>query len=103
MTTRRNLVRHLSLASLSAGFAAASPADTAPATLGTRIYNIVDFGAKPDGKTLATKALQDAIDACHKDQGGTVLIPAGTFVIGTVEMKSNVTLHITASGKLLGS
>jgi polygalacturonase len=103
MDTRRSLVRRISLASLTAGFAAASPADTAASTLGTRVYNIVDFGAKPDGKTLATKALQDAIDSCHKDQGGTVLIPAGTFVIGTVEMKSNVTLHITASGKLLGS
>src|ERR1051325_252840 len=101
--SRRNLVRRMSVASLGAGLAAASPADSTPSTLGTRVYNIVDFGAKGDGKTLATKALQDAIDACHKDQGGTVLIPAGTFVIGTVEMKSNVTLHITASGKLLGS
>ena len=54
-------------------------------------------------QTLATEAVQAAIDACHKDQGGTVLVPAGAFVIGTVEMKSNVTLHIAAQGKLLGS
>ena len=47
--------------------------------------------------------MQLAIDACHKEQGGTVLVPAGVFVIGTVEMKSNVTLHIAAQGKLLGS
>ena len=73
------------------------------ATAGTRTYNITDFGAKGDGKTLATQALQAAIDACHKDQGGTVLVPAGVFVIGTVVMKSNVTLHIAAQGKLLGS
>jgi hypothetical protein len=70
---------------------------------GARIYDIRDFGAKGDGVTLDTKALQSAIDACSKDQGGTVLVPAGTFVIGTTELKSNVTLHIAAQGILLGS
>jgi Glycosyl hydrolases family 28 len=71
--------------------------------LGARIYNIRDFGAKGDGTTLDTAAVQAAIDACNRDQGGTVLVPAGVFVIGTAEMKSNVTLHIAAQGKLLGS
>lgn len=70
---------------------------------GARIYNIRDYGAKGDGKTLDTGALQAAIDACNKDHGGTVLVPAGVFAIGTVELKSNVTLHIAAQGKLLGS
>jgi polygalacturonase len=93
----------MSVASLTAGLAAAAPADTTGSTLGTRVYNITDFGAKGDGKTLATEALQAAIDACNKDQGGTVLVPAGVFVIGTVEMRSNVTLRISAGGKLLGS
>jgi len=71
--------------------------------LGARVYNIRAFGAKGDGTTLDTVALQAAIDACTRDGGGTVLVPAGTFVIGTVELKSNVTLHLAASGKLLGS
>jgi hypothetical protein len=71
--------------------------------LGARVYNIRAFGAKGDGTTLDTAALQSAIDACTRDGGGTVLVPAGTFVIGTVELKSNVTLHIAATGKLLGS
>ncbi|MGF7039357.1 glycoside hydrolase family 28 protein [Mucilaginibacter lappiensis] len=71
--------------------------------IGARIYNIRDFGAKGDGKTLDTVAVQSAIDACNKEQGGTVLVPAGVFVIGTVELKSNVTLHIATQGKLLGS
>jgi polygalacturonase len=70
---------------------------------GTRIYNIRKYGAKGDGAALDTAALQAAIDACHQDGGGTVLVPAGTFQIGTVELKSNVTLHIAAAGKLLGS
>jgi hypothetical protein len=89
--------------------AASVSAQTSPAPagsrhdLGARVYNIRDFGAKGDGTTLDTGAVQAAIDACNKDQGGMVLVPAGVFVIGTIEMKSNVTLHLAAQGKLLGS
>jgi hypothetical protein len=71
--------------------------------LGARVYNVRSFGAKGDGLALDTAAVQAAIDACTHDGGGTVLVPAGTFTIGTVELKSNVTLHIAAAGKLLGS
>ena len=100
--SRRKL---LALASGSLGASAlaappAAPEDPAP---GTRVYPVTAFGAKGDGKTLNTRALQDAIDACHKDQGGTVLVPAGVFVIGTVELKSHVTLHIAAHATLMGS
>ena len=70
---------------------------------GARIYNVRDYGAKGDGKTLDTSAIQSAIDKCFNEKGGTVVIPAGDFLSGTLELKSNVTLHITASGKLLGS
>ena len=72
-------------------------------SLGARVYNVRDFGAKGDGATLDTAAVQAAIDACAGDRGGTVLIPAGDFVTGTVELKSNVTLHLAAQGRLLGS
>lgn len=70
---------------------------------GAHIYNIRKYGAKGDGKTLDTAAVQRAVNACHADGGGTVLVPEGTFLIGTVELKSNVTLHIVAAGTLLGS
>lgn len=71
--------------------------------LGARTYNVRDFGAKGDGIVIDTVAVQAAIDACNRDKGGTVLVPAGDFLIGTIELKSNVTLHLTAQGKLLGS
>ncbi len=71
--------------------------------LGARVYNIRDHGAKGDGATIDTKAVQAAIDACHGDGGGTVLVPAGTFAVGTIEIKSHVTLHLTAGATLLGS
>ena len=64
--------------------------------LGARVYNVRDFGAKGDGATLDTAAVQAAVDACARDQGGTVLVPAGVFVIGMIELKSNVTLRIAA-------
>jgi len=91
---------------LSAGSSQQAAASSQPSdgkTLGMRVYNIRDFGAKGDGVALDTPALQAAINACNHDQGGTVVVPAGVFLIGTVEMKSNVTLHIAAQGKLLGS
>jgi polygalacturonase len=71
--------------------------------LGARVYNVRDHGAKGDGVTLDTASIQAAVDACHRDGGGTVLVPAGTFHIGALELKSNVTLHVAAGGKLLGS
>jgi Glycosyl hydrolases family 28 len=85
--------------------AAARPAKTAKSNndLGARLYNIRDYGAKGDGATVDTAAVQAAIDACANDGGGTVLVPAGTFVIGSTELKSDVTLHIAAGGTLLGS
>lgn len=70
---------------------------------GARVYNIRDYNAKGDGTTLDTAAVQAAIDDCFRDGGGTVLVPAGTYQIGTIELKSNVTLHIAASGTLLGT
>ena len=70
---------------------------------GVRIFNVRDHGAKGDGQTLDTAAVQAAIDACERDRGGVVLIPAGDFLVGTVQLKSNVTLRVAASGRLLGS
>ncbi len=70
---------------------------------GAKVYNLWDFGAKGDGKTLDTGAIQAAIDACHGEGGGTVLVPAGDFLTGTIQLKSNVNLHLLPTGRLLGS
>ena len=83
--------------------ALAIPASAENAADGARTYNVRDFGARGDGKTLDTAAVQAAIDACARDRGGTVVVPAGDFLVGTVELKSNVTLHLAAAGRLLGS
>jgi polygalacturonase len=103
--SRRRWLGLASTATVGTGLLAASDARAAnpDSDKGVRTYNIRDFGAKGDGVALDTAAVQAAIDACATDLGGTVLVPAGVFVIGTVEMKSNVTLHLAAGGTLLGS
>jgi polygalacturonase len=67
------------------------------------IYNVRSYGAKPDGKTLCTKSIQRAIDRCAKDGGGTVYLGRGTFLSGTIYMKSGVTLKLDPACTLLGS
>jgi polygalacturonase len=67
------------------------------------VYNILEFGAKNDGKTINTKAINKAVETCNLKGGGTVLIPAGIFVTGTVVLLSNVNLHLEPGGVLSGS
>jgi len=70
----------------------------------TKDYNVIEYGAKGDGKTKDTKAVQLAIDDCTLNGGGTVLIPAGKkVVVGTIFLKDFVTLHIENGATLLGS
>jgi polygalacturonase len=64
------------------------------------VFNILDYGAKPDGSTSSTNAIRAAIKDCAKAGGGTVWIPAGTFVTGSIEMVSNLTLHIDSGATL---
>ena len=67
-------------------------------------YNVLDYGAKGDGTTLDTQAVQKAIDLCSKEGGGKVMIPSGkTVFIGTIYLKDFVTLHIENGAILLGS
>ena len=109
--SRRQWLGKITIPAMAAGTtliatnASASPTDEQQENKlrGAQVYNVRDFGATGDGKTLNTKAIQSAIDKCTAEQGGTVLIPAGDFLSGTLELKSNVTLHIAAAGKLLGS
>lgn len=67
-----------------------------------RIYNIESFGAIGDGKTLNTKAIQQAIDSCSLN-GGKVYIPKGIFVSASLELKDNIVIYVDNQGVLLGS
>ena len=66
-------------------------------------YNILNFGAFGDGKTLNTKSIQAAIDKVNENGGGRVIIPAGNFVSGCLIIKSGVELHLEKDAVILGS
>jgi hypothetical protein len=68
-----------------------------------KIFNVADFGAVGDGKTLGTRAIQKAIDAAGTVDGGIVEIPAGTFLTGPLQLRSGVTLQLDEGAILLGS
>lgn len=65
--------------------------------------NVRAFGAVGDGVRLDSPSINQAIAACARSGGGTVLIPAGTYMIGTVQLLDNVTLHLEAGAVLKGS
>ncbi len=72
-------------------------------SLAAKTHNIIDYGAVSDTTRLSTEALQRAIDACHAEGGGTVLVPAGAFKTGSVFLRSNINLHLEAGATLYGS
>lgn len=90
----------LSASSMAMAMSAAGVGSAAPLAAAK---NILDYGAKPDGKTMCTKAIQRAIDDAFRAGGGMVYAPPGTFLIGGVELKSRVTLYLEAGCVLLGS
>ena len=57
------------------------------------VYDIRNYGAIGDGKTLNTASIQRAIDDCASKNGGTVLLEDGIYMTGSVAMRSNVNLH----------
>ena len=74
---------------------------TIPVVAGT--YNVCDFGAKGDGKTLDHLAINKAIDHCVDNGGGKVVVPAGTYLCGSIHLKSHVNLHLEAGAKILAA
>ena len=65
-------------------------------------FRITDYGARRDGP-VNTEAIQSAIDACHEQGGGKVIIPTGTWYSGTIRLRSHVHLFLESGAVLKGS
>src|ERR1035437_6117329 len=70
---------------------------------GQNYFNVRAFGALGDGKNLDSPAIDKAIDACVQAGGGTVLVPAGTYLSGSIHLKSNIHLLLDAGATILGA
>jgi polygalacturonase len=67
------------------------------------VFNIKTYGAAGDGTTLDSPSINKAIDACVQVGGGTVYFPAGTYLCGSIHLRSNVHLLIDAGATILGA
>ena len=67
------------------------------------VFSVAEYGAVGDGKTLNTAAIQKLIDSCAVRNGGTVIVPSGVFLTGTLRLRSNVHLSLQSGAVLKGS
>jgi polygalacturonase len=67
------------------------------------VFNVRDYGASGDGKALDSPAINQAIVACAAAGGGTVWIPAGRYLSGSIRLTNNLNLHIDAGATLLAA
>jgi len=67
------------------------------------IFNIKQYGAAGDGKNLDSKAINKAIDAAAGAGGGTVFIPAGNYLSGSIHLKSNVSLYLDQGATIIAA
>ena len=66
-------------------------------------YNVRNFGAKGDGATLDSPAINAAIEEAVKHGGGRVVVPAGRYLSGSIRMKSNIELCIEAGAVIIAA
>lgn len=72
-------------------------------TMAGGVFNVMDYGAKGDGKTLDSPAINAAIEAAVAEGGGQILLPAGTFLSGSIRLKSNIDLHLSPGCVILAA
>ncbi len=90
----------LLLPGLTRGALAAAPVAAAPPAA---TFNVRDFGAKADGTTKDTAAFQKALDTCAVSGGGRVRVPAGHYLIGSIQLGYRTTLLLEAGSIITGS
>jgi hypothetical protein len=67
------------------------------------VFSVRAFGAVGDGKTLDSPAINKAIQAASGSGGGTVFVPAGVYLSGSIHLTNNINLHLDAGAVILGA
>jgi polygalacturonase len=67
------------------------------------VYNVKSFGAKGDGITLDTPAINKAIETANAAGGGTVFFPAGNYLSVSIRLKSNITLYLDQGSTIVAA
>ena len=100
---RRDIFTLGGAAALAAGNAAHGAARSSTHPQSGHFFEPRTFGAVGDGKVKDTAAIQRAIDACTQAGGGMVYVAPGTYLTGTLVLKSNVDFHLESGATILGS
>src|SRR5215831_739648 len=79
---------------------ASSQSETSPPP---HSFDVRSFGASGDGKTLDSPAINKTIAACADAGGGTVFVPAGTYLCGSIHLSNNIHLYLDAGSTILGA
>ena len=90
-----------SVALFNGGTAMSQPAAATPAA--SVFFNVRDYGAVGDGKKLDSPAINKAIEACSAAGGGTVWVPAGNYLCGSIHLANNLNLHLDAGAAIVAA
>ncbi len=99
MNTQTKSFRFLAILVAAAGLAFVNSA-TALTVVQSGSFNVLNFGASPNGETKCTEAIAKAIEAAESKGGGTIYFPAGTYLTGPIHLQSHITLNLDAGATL---
>jgi hypothetical protein len=68
-----------------------------------KTYNVMDYGAKGDGQTNDTSAINRAIKTCHAAGGGTIRFPAGRYLAASIHLQSNIRFVLDDKAEIYGA
>ena len=68
-----------------------------------KIYNVLDYGASPDGVKFNTEVFVKVIKVCSENGGGRVVVPKGKYLTGAIHLDDNVNLHLEEGVEILFS
>lgn len=101
--TRRNFMKIAGVALTGSVAGDSAAEDSAHNAYTLHTYNVMAYGARADGNTLDTLAINAAIEAAARAGGGTVIFPAGTYLSYSIHLKSRVSLYLSDGSVILGA